>query len=110
MEVVVSLEKIGLIGTKFTMENEFFKKTFISHNIEIVVPNQSEQEYIHRKIVKELENGIVNNETKKGFLNIINQMINRDGIQGVILGCTELPMLIKNGFKYPSIKYSRNLH
>lgn len=92
----LSLEKIGLIGTKFTMENDFFKKPFISHDIEMVVPNQSEQEYIHRKIVEELENGIVNNETKKGFLNIINQMINRDGIQGVILGCTELPMLIKN--------------
>lgn len=90
------LEKIGLIGTKFTMENDFFQKPFISQNIEMVVPNQSEQEYIHRKIVEELENGIVNNETKKGFLNIINQMISRDGIQGVILGCTELPMLIKN--------------
>lgn len=92
----LSLEKIGLIGTKFTMENDFFKKPFISHNIEIVVPNQSEQEYIHRKIVEELENGIVNNETKKGFINIIEQMTDRDGIQAVILGCTELPMLIKN--------------
>ncbi|WP_423800789.1 aspartate/glutamate racemase family protein [Neobacillus sp. SAB-20_R2A] len=92
----LSLEKIGLIGTKFTMENDFFQKPFVSHNIEIVVPNQSEQEYIHRKIVEELENGIVNKETKEGFFTIINQMINRDGIQGIILGCTELPMLIKN--------------
>ncbi|WP_141432610.1 aspartate/glutamate racemase family protein [Bacillus sp. 03113] len=92
----LSLEKIGLIGTKFTMENDFYKKPFISHNIELVVPNQSEQEYIHRKLVEELFNGIVNIETKKGFLTIINQMINRDGIQGVILGCTEIPMLIKN--------------
>ncbi|WP_458415472.1 aspartate/glutamate racemase family protein [Schinkia sp. CFF1] len=54
-----------------------------------------EQQYIHTKIVEELENGIVNNETKKEFLYIINNMINRDHIQGVILGCTELPMLIK---------------
>ena len=92
----LNLEKVGLIGTKFTMENDFFKKPFISHNIEIVVPNQSEQEYIHRKIVEELENGIVNNETKRGFLNIIEQMTARDGIQAIILGCTELPMLIKN--------------
>lgn len=92
----LSLEKIGLIGTKFTMENDFFKKLFISHNIEMVVPNQPEQEYIHRKIVEELENGIVNNDTKKGFLNIIEQMTDRDGIQAIILGCTELPMLIKN--------------
>ncbi|MGG3181664.1 amino acid racemase [Priestia megaterium] len=92
----LSLEKIGLIGTKFTMENDFFKKPFISHNIEMVVPNQSEQEYIHQKIVEELENGIVNNETKKVFLNIIKQMTDRDGTQAIILGCTELPMLIKD--------------
>lgn len=92
----MGLEKIGLIGTKFTMENDFFKKPFLSHNKEIVVPNQSEQQYIHRKIVEELENGIVNNETKMEFLNIIDQMMNRDNIQGVILGCTELPMLIQN--------------
>ncbi|MEH7335153.1 aspartate/glutamate racemase family protein [Neobacillus drentensis] len=60
------------------------------------MPNQSEQEYIPRKIVEELENGILKNETKEGFLTIINQLVNRDGIQGIILGCTELPMLIKN--------------
>lgn len=90
------LEKIGLIGTKFTMENDFFRKPFISNNIKIVVPNQSEQEYIHRKIVEELENGIVNNESKEEFLSIINQMIDRDGIQGIVLGCTELPLIIKN--------------
>lgn len=93
----LSLKKIGLIGTKFTMENDFYKKPFIAHNMEIVLPNPSEQEYIHGKLVEELFNGIVNSETKKGFLNIIDQMINRDGIQGIILGCTEIPMLIKNG-------------
>lgn len=92
----LSLEKIGLIGTKFTMENDFFKQTFISHNIEVVVPNQTEQEYIHRKIVEELENGIVRNETKERFINIINQMVEKDAIHGIVLGCTELPLLIKN--------------
>lgn len=89
------LEKIGLIGTKFTMENDFFRKPFIFNNIEMAVSNQSEPENIHRKIVEELENGIVNNETKRDFLSIINQMIDRDGIQGIVLGCTELPMIIK---------------
>jgi aspartate racemase len=92
----LGLERIGLLGTKFTMESDFFKKPFISNQKDIVVPNPLEQEYIHKKIVEELENGIVNNETKKEFLNIVTQMINRDGIQGIILGCTELPMLIKN--------------
>jgi aspartate racemase len=92
----LGLERIGLLGTKFTMESDFFKKPFISNQKDIIMPNQSEQEYIHKKIVEELENGIVNNETKKEFLNIVTQMINRDDIQGIILGCTELPMLIKN--------------
>jgi aspartate racemase len=91
----LGLERIGLLGTKFTMESDFFKKPFISNQKDIIVPNQSEQEYIHKKIVEELENGIVNNETKKEFLNIVTQMISRDDLQGIILGCTELPMLIK---------------
>ncbi|WP_328167977.1 hypothetical protein [Peribacillus simplex] len=76
------------------MENEFFKKTFISHNIEIVVPNQSEQEYIHRKIVKELENGIVNNETKKGFFNIINLLVTTLVLQVIILSQVKKMRLI----------------
>lgn len=92
----LGLQKIGLIGTKFTMEGDFFKKPFDANNKEVIVPNQPEQEYIHRKIAEELENGIVNHETKKCFINIINQMIERHNIQGVILGCTELPMLIEN--------------
>ncbi len=93
--VKLGLEKIGLLGTQFTMENDFFKKPFISRQKDIIVPNQSEQEYIHKKIVEELENGIVNNETKNEFINIINRMIKEEHIQGIILGCTELPMLIK---------------
>lgn len=91
----LGLERIGLIGTKFTMENEFFKKPFLSDHKEIVVPNQFEQEYIHRKIVEELEKGLVMKETKARLLEIIQQMVQREHLQGIILGCTELPMIIK---------------
>jgi aspartate racemase len=90
----IGLQKIGLIGTKFTMENDFFKNPFTADNRNIIVPNKSEQVYIHKKIVEELENGVVNEDTKQKFLQIIKQMVKRDGIQGIILGCTELPMLI----------------
>ena len=93
--VKLGIENIGLLGTQFTMENDFFKKAFISSQKNIIVPNQLEQEYIHKKIVEELENGIVNNETKNEFIAIINRMMNDEHIEGVILGCTELPMLIK---------------
>lgn len=93
--VELGIENIGLLGTQFTMENDFFKKPFISNQKKIIVPNPLEQEYIHKKIIEELGNGIVNNETKKEFIEIINRMIREEHIQGVILGCTELPMLIK---------------
>ena len=93
----LDIGKIGLIGTKFTMENDFFIRPFAADKIEVQMPNEGEQQYIHEKIVKELEKGIVRQETKDEFLNIISKMEQREGIEGVILGCTELPMLIKTG-------------
>ena len=90
-----NLKKVGLIGTQFTMEHDFFKKPFLKHNLDIAVPTHNEQAYIHQKIVEELEHGIVKNETKREFLDIIHRMIDKESIQGIILGCTELPMLIK---------------
>jgi aspartate racemase len=91
----VGIQKMGLIGTKFTMESDFFKEPFTAENRNIIVPNQAEREYIHKKIVEELENGLVYEETKRNFLGVIEQMVNRDKVQGLILGCTELPMLIQ---------------
>ncbi|ENH95731.1 aspartate racemase [Gracilibacillus halophilus YIM-C55.5] len=91
----LDLNKMGLIGTKFTMEHDFFKQPFRDGNTEIIVPHEQEQQYIHEKIVAELENGIVNQETKQSYLEIIERMRKEDGIEGIILGCTELPMIIK---------------
>lgn len=91
----LNLGNVGLIGTKFTMENDFFKEPFLADGKKLVVPNRDEQDYIHEKIVDELEKGIVKPETKDEFLNIISRMVEEDGIDGLILGCTELPMLIK---------------
>lgn len=93
----IGLSKIGLIGTKFTMEHDFFKSPFTSIGKEIVVPTEPEQHYIHEKIVAELEKGIVNETTKGKYIEIIKDMIARDQIEGIILGCTELPMIIKEG-------------
>lgn len=91
----LNLGNVGLIGTKFTMENDFFKEPFLANGKKLMVPNGDEQDYIHEKIVDELEKGIVKPETKDEFLNIISRMVEEDGIDGIILGCTELPMLIK---------------
>jgi len=93
----MGLGKVGLLGTKFTMEHDFFKKPFRQSEKEILVPDEEDQQFIHHKIVEELENGIVNQETKESFLRIINHMIEKEGLDGIILGCTELPMILHDG-------------
>ncbi|WP_343273869.1 aspartate/glutamate racemase family protein [Lentibacillus songyuanensis] len=91
----LELNRLGLLGTKFTMENDFFQKPFHNSQKEIFVPEEDIQQYLHQKIVDELENGVVDLETKKDFLQIVNQMTNKHNLDGLILGCTELPMIIK---------------
>jgi len=93
----LNISKVGLIGTGFTMKHDFYQKVFFKHDLEIVVPNTDDQEYIHRKIVEELEQGIVKQDTKAQFLLIIEKMIKEHDIKGLILGCTELPLMIKAG-------------
>lgn len=90
------LKRVGLLGTRFTMENDFFKIPFDAAGIEIKVPEAHDQAYIHRKITEELEYGIIQQSTKQAFLEIIRKMVTEEQIQGVILGCTELPLLIKD--------------
>ncbi|EHU3217172.1 amino acid racemase [Acinetobacter baumannii] len=87
---------IGLLGTKFTMQEEFFKKPFINKGIQVVVPSEKEQVIISEKISNELEHGIVLGKTQNDFLDIIQRMKNEKGIEAIVLGCTELPLLFKN--------------
>jgi len=88
------INKVGLLGTKFTMEQDFFKKILLKHGIESIVPDEKEREFIHTSIFTELGKGIFTDETKKKYLEIIFNLQNQ-GAKGVILGCTEIPMLIK---------------
>ncbi len=90
------LNKIGLLGTIFTMEGEFFKKPFYDKNIQIITPTDEEMNFINSKISKELELGIVKDETLKKFQNIILRMKNENDIQAIVLGCTELPLLLND--------------
>jgi aspartate racemase len=87
--------RLCLLGTGFTMRSDFYQKTFQNAGVEVVVPNQEEIEYVQEKIFSEIEFGTVKTETKTAFLEIIKRMETEQGIQGVILGCTELPMLLK---------------
>ncbi len=86
--------KIGLLGTIFTMRKDFFKTPFANRGIEIVIPSEEEMTLINERIAKELECGIVKDSTRAELVSIITRMRDQDGIEAVILGCTELPLIL----------------
>ena len=89
------IKKVGLLGTKFTMELDFFTDKLKAKGIEAIIPeSQDDKDFIHTTIFEELGRGLVTPETKKRYLEIANQLIER-GAEGIILGCTEIPLVIK---------------
>ena len=88
------LSKIGLLGTRFTMEMDFYTKKLKESGIESLVPPKADREFIHNAIMNELLKEEFKEETKAKFLSIINDLVNQ-GAQGIVLGCTEIPLLIK---------------
>lgn len=87
-------KKVGLLGTIFTMEQDYMKKDLLEAGIEVVIPEKSERELVAKRIFEELELGIVKESTLKEFTCIIEKMKKEHGIQALILGCTELPLLL----------------
>ncbi|WP_423193721.1 aspartate/glutamate racemase family protein [Cupriavidus sp. H18C2] len=91
-----NLKTVGLLGTVFTMSNSFFRTPFEKAGIEIVCPNGEQMSYIQDRIEAELEHGVVTDDAREGFVQIIRSMHEQQGIQQVILGCTELPLLLSD--------------
>jgi aspartate racemase len=89
-----SLKKVGLLGTQFTMEREFFKEKLSEKGIERIIPGEADRDFIQDTIYNELGKGIIREETKKRYLRIIDELI-KQGAEGIILGCTEIPLLIE---------------
>lgn len=90
------MTKIGLLGTRFTMEDGFYERRLREkHNLGIDIPDAEERSFIHRAIYDELCHGIVRQETRGVFQSIIGCMVKR-GAQGIILGCTELGLLLRD--------------
>lgn len=87
------IKKVGLLGTRETMELDFYKKRLANYGIEVIVPEHSEREFIHSSIINELLKEVFLPETKSGFISIMNNLANQ-GAQGIILGCTEIPLLV----------------
>ncbi len=90
----LGLKRPGLLGTKFTMQADFFQQPFQAQGMEVVVPLAEEQQFIHEKLFSEIELGIIKDETREGLLSIVKLMIERNGIDSLILGCTELPLIL----------------
>ena len=87
------INKVGLIGTKFTMENSFFKDCLANYGIETFIPTREDRNFIHASISNELQKAVFKDETKEQYLKIIEKLREK-GAQGIILGCTEIPLLI----------------
>jgi aspartate racemase len=88
------LSKVAVLGTKFTMEKDFYRSKLAESAIEMMVPGNEDREFIHNTILGELLKNILKPETKSRFLEIINDLI-LNGAEGIVLGCTEIPLLIK---------------
>jgi aspartate racemase len=88
------LQNIGLMGTKLTMESDFYKKPFTQNGMSVVVPAEIEQELIHHRLFSEIELGIFKDSTRNELLKIAERMVKQDRIDSLVLGCTELPLIL----------------
>jgi aspartate racemase len=89
---------VGLFGTKVTMSSDFYQRVFDDYSIKIAVPLPEEQDYINDKISSELMFNNIVQETQNGLLKIAERMVHDDGIQALILGCTELPLILAHDY------------
>ncbi len=103
------LSSIGLLGTKFTMEMDFYTKRLSAAGINSLVPDKPERIFIHNTIMEELLKEIFKPESKKRFLEIINDL-EQKGAEGIVLGCTEIPLLIKQADTHLPVFNTLEIH
>lgn len=89
------LHTVALLGTKYTMEQPFYRDRLKKYGIKVVIPDEKERDYINTVIFDELCANRVKQESRDGFKKIIERLRKNEGAEGVILGCTEIPLLIK---------------
>jgi aspartate racemase len=87
-------KKVGLLGTKFTMEMDFYRAKLEAYGLEVIIPERQEtRDYIQHTVKEELGIGFINPKTKANYIAVVKELVDR-GAECVILGCTEIPMLI----------------
>lgn len=89
-------KKVGLLGTRFTMEEDFLKSRFFAnHNIQTIIPNEEQRNTVHTIIYEELAKGIFTAESKQKYIQIMDDL-SEQGAEGIILGCTEIGLLVNS--------------
>ena len=92
---IYDMKRIGLLGTRFIMEEDFYKARLIEkHGLDVIIPNNDERETVHQVIYDELCNGEIKESSKLKFIKIMNHLV-EDRAEGIILGCTEIGLLVK---------------
>lgn len=88
------IKKVGLLGTKFTMEQDFLRERLTNqHGIETIIPNEKQREVVHAIIYDELVKGIITDKSRQAYLEIMDDLVLK-GAEGIILGCTEINLLV----------------
>jgi len=102
------LRRLGLLGTRFTVQARFYPDSFAARGLEIVVPERADIEYVHGKYIGELVEGRFLDSTRAGLVGVMQRMSDRAGIEGVILGGTELPLILRDvPFSLPLLDTTR---
>lgn len=95
--ISLGLKRLGLFGTRFTMQGRFYSEVFSKYGVGLVVPREDEQEFIHEKHMNELLNGTIVPETRERLVTIANRLRQQESIDGLILAGTELPLILHYG-------------
>ena len=91
------INKVGLLGTRFTMEEDFYKSRLTQkYGLDVIIPNAEGREIVHRAIYDELVVGEIRQDSKQRYLDIIQRLV-EGGAEGIILGCTEIGLLVRDG-------------
>ncbi|MFP3951518.1 MAG: aspartate/glutamate racemase family protein [Candidatus Bathyarchaeia archaeon] len=88
------IKKVGMLGTRFTMERPFYKEGLQLKGVKTIIPEEEERRYVDQVVFEELSKGELNEESRKRYLEIIDSLIEK-GAEGIVLGCTEIPLLVK---------------
>jgi len=91
----LGLKRVGLLGTRFSMQGQYYPDVFSREGIMVITPEVDEQVYIHDKYMNELVNGVILSETRERLLAIVDRLKAQEGIKGLILGGTELPLILR---------------